>query len=103
MAMEVGVVTIEYLDRPSEPVSEFLSDLQMDALSGLEEPEDGEEAWGGGWGSDSLLEFSRSYLERCSIEWADLRRIDPAARAALSRWIATLPWKDDLIMLHLGR
>ena len=102
MAMDVGVVTIKYLDHPPRLVSEFLSDFSSGSLLGLEGTESDEEAWGGGWGRDSLLEFSRSHMERRAQEWADLGDADPAVRETLRNWIAALPWQNDTIMLHLG-
>ncbi len=103
MAMDVGVVTIQYLDRPQQPVSDFLNDLLIESLWALEDPEEeDEEAWGGGWSNNGFLEFSRSYLDRRVKEWADRRNAGNAARAALLAWVANLPWKENMIMLHLG-
>ena len=44
MGLSVGVVSIEYLDEPQPPVSDFLKDLAMDPPVGSDE-DDGD-YWG---------------------------------------------------------
>ena len=106
MGLSVGVVKISYLDEPPELVRGFLGDLKVQALEGLEEPDEDEDewAWGGGWGMDGMLEFSRNYLLRMMTEWADRKSVGPSDRAVVQGWIGGLPWDDDdIIMLHIGQ
>ena len=104
MGLDVGVVTIRYLDQPKEPVYEFLNELLNEAAWGLDEPQDDEWVWEGAWAGNGLVEFSRDYLERRTSEWADNHGLNASGRAVLADWMSALPWSDDdTIMLHLSR
>ncbi len=108
MGLSIGVVKITYLREPPEPVYGFLDDLKIQALEGLEEPDwdddEGEDewVWGGGWGMNGLVEFSRNYLSRWAVQWGERCAIGPSDMEVVQGWIAALPWEDDLIMLHIG-
>ena len=105
MGLSVGVVKITYLDEPSEQARGFLDDLKIQALEGLEEPDeddDDEWAWGGGWGRNGIVEFSRNYLGKRLAKWVDGRSVGPSEGDAVQAWIDGLPWENNLIMLHLG-
>ena len=78
MAMDVGVVTINYLERPGEPVRDFLLHLASDLSLGFNDEEYEEEThddehytWGGGWGGNTFVEFSRPYLSWKAEQWVD--------------------------------
>ena len=109
MAMDVGVVTINYLERPGTPVRDFLFHLASDVSLGFNDEEYEEEThddehytWGGGWGANTFVEFSRPYLGWKANRWATSQGINSVARDTVRRWIADLPWNDDMVMLHLG-
>ena len=109
MGMSVGVVTIKYLDEPGKPIRDFLLDLASDVSLGFSDEEYEEETddvepytWGGGWGANTLVEFSRPYLDWKVGKWVDRVGIDAEAKTALNNWVADLSWNDDMIMLHLG-
>ncbi len=98
MALSVGVVSIEYLDEPQSPVSDFLKHLSMNLFLGLENGE----CWGGSWEGNAFLEFGRDALVESAELWCDDGGIDDSDRAALLAWITALPWRNGYIMLHLG-
>jgi hypothetical protein len=50
MGIDVGVVKVAYLDRPQEPIYEFLRELAFDA---------GDNSWGGAWEGNAFVEYYR--------------------------------------------
>ena len=103
MGLDVGVVTIQYLERPQEPVYRFLNELLNEAAEGLEVEDDDDWVWEGSWEGNSLVEFSQDYLERRTIAWATNNNVGDDGRAVLANWVSALPWRDGMIMLHLNR
>ncbi len=109
MGLDIGVVTIDYLDRPETPVKEFLFHLATDAFLGCADEEYEEDTndeeqyiWGGSWGGNTLVEFSRSYLNWKADRWVSNQSIGAEERITIRRWIDELPWENDMVMLHLG-
>ena len=97
MGLSVGVVTIDYLDVPRPPVSDFLKDLAMNPSIGLEG-----DHWGGGWGENTFLEFEKDVLAERADHWCTERGISGTGRAVLNNWISGLPDRNGYVMLHLG-
>ena len=100
MGLSVGVVSIEYLDEPQPPVSDFLKDLAMDPPVGSDE-DDGD-YWGGGWEENTFLEFEQSVLVERADNWCTMRDISASGRTDLMAWLSGLPWRNGYVMLHLG-
>ena len=93
MGLDVGVVKIEYLDRPREPVYGFLWSL-ADQFSDFE--------WGEVWEGNAFIELTElNMLTRAAI-YATEHNLTAQETYDLENWIKTLPWSGDLIMLHLG-
>ena len=104
MSLDVGVVTIQYLDQPEEPVYAFLNELLDEAAAGLEAEGDDEFVWDASWAGNGLVEFDQGYLERRMIQWATSRNLGDTEQSVLADWASSLPWKDNgIIMLHLSR
>ena len=97
MGLSVGVVSINYLDEPQPPVSEFLKDLAMNPNLGLHG-----DHWGGGWGENTFLEFEQDALTERANNWCTERAVDATGRASLAAWISGLPDRDGYVMLHLA-
>ena len=97
MALSVGVVTIEYLDEPKPPVSNFLKDLAMNPGLGLEG-----DSWGGGWGENTFLEFEQDVLTERATNWCTEKDLDGTECAAVYAWVSGLPSRNGYVMLHLG-
>ena len=103
MGLDIGVVTIEYLKRPGQPMYGFLQDLMVDPDTGTEfDPFDYEPGWGDGWEGNAFCEFERDVLLRRADGWAVKKNLDATERATLLQWIDDLPYQGDTIMLHLG-
>ena len=103
MGLDVGVVTIEYLERPGQPMYGFLQDLMVDPDTGTEfDSFDYEPGWGEGWEGNALYEFERDVLLRRADGWAVRKNLDATERATLLQWIDDLPYRGDAIILHLG-
>ena len=98
MGLSVGVVSIDYLDEPQPPVSDFLKELAMNPNVGI----DADDYWGGGWADNSFLEFQRSGLMKRARGWCTGRDLNDNERAAVVAWVSSLPWRDGYVMLHLG-
>ena len=97
MALSVGVVSIEYLDEPRPPVSDFLKELTMNPDLGM----DGDH-WGGGWGENTFLEFEQATLVERAEAWCSAQGISASGQADLTAWISSLPDRNGYVMLHLG-
>jgi hypothetical protein len=93
MGLDVGVVNITYLERPDEPIYDFLWAI---AEGGVDED------WGGGWLGNALVEYERESLIEKAAEWADGRGLEAQQRAQLFDWLEALPWHGDTVMLHLN-
>ena len=102
MGLDVGVVTVNYLKRPGEPVYRFLFDLMLDPYTGRGDDLEDDDAWGGSWDNNGLYEFSRVGLRKRANNWANAHSFGPSEKAKLRRWIRNLPWEGEHIMLHLG-
>ena len=95
MGLSVGVVSIDYLDEPQPPVSDFLKDLVLNPNLGMED-------WGGGWEGNSFFEFEQAVLTERADNWCTERDIDANGRTAMMAWLSSLTWRSGYIMLHLG-
>ena len=97
MALDVGVVTIDYsAARPSGAASRYAQELT--------EYEDIEEdywkveaAW------NTFLELERSAMVSHARGYAEENSLTETEAAEIMDWVNSLPWKDDRVMLHLGR
>ena len=98
MALSVGVVSIEYLEEPKSPVSDFLKHLAMHSSLGLSNGE----LWAGGWDGNVFLEFERNTLAEGAGLWCNDGGVSDTERAELLAWIADLPAQTDYVMLHIG-
>ena len=97
MGLSVGVVSIDYLDEPRPPVSDFLKDLAMNPALGF----DGDH-WRGGWGENTFLEFEQALLLKRAENWCSEEGLDASGQADVIAWVSALPSRDGYIMLHLG-
>jgi hypothetical protein len=68
MGLDVGVVKITYLDRPIQPMYDFLLALAAGDL---------DEDWGGGWEGNAFVEFMRQNLIEKADDWAERRGLGP--------------------------
>lgn len=93
MGLDVGVVRVNYLTRPENTTSDFLRHLGLNA-------DDAD--WNGSTSMSTFVELSRKNMLNRVDEFASENNL---ARGDLERvrdWVDGLPWKNDMIMLHLG-
>lgn len=103
MGLDVGVVTIEYLERPGQPMYGFLQGLMADPAVGTDmDLFEDNSPWEAGDGENVFYEFERDELLRRADRWAVKQEIDAAERATLLQWVDDLPWRGDFITLHLN-
>ncbi len=91
MGLDVGRVTIEYLERPEPPMYGLLLDLLLNPMAGINA--DYEEPWGGRWENNGLYEFRRSSLIRQAHGRAREVRLERVAKTSLLDWVSGLPWR----------
>ena len=104
MGLDIGVVNIEYLDQPGQPMYRFMWDLMANPEVGLgDDPDDDDVHWdGGGTGESAFYEFTREGLLHRANGWATAQTLSDPERSTLLDWIENLPYRGDNIMLHLG-
>ena len=95
MGTDIGVVTIEHLERPDEPVYGFIQELPslLDSDNS---------SWSGAWEGNFFLQTDRQRLLAASRYYAGQHRLSTHEREELAEWVnSALPWKGDVVMLHL--
>lgn len=92
MGLDVGVVQVDYLPRPGKAAYGFLWYLNENAH---------EAEWGGGWGEETFVQYTRDTLLEQANEFVSRSELTESDKDELRAWLDGLPWKDDLIMLHL--
>lgn len=102
MSLSIGVVNIEYLPQPAEPVYGFMRDLLLYPSTGVGDDPYDDVLWGGSWANNGVYEFTRAGLRKRANNWANRHNMDASEKAKLRRWIRNLPWQDEYITLHLG-
>ena len=113
MGLDIGVVSIQYLERPEPPMYEFMLDLRLNSMIGLRDyyadsdsRDDADDMDDGGsdeiWNDGGFCEFTRNGLMKRASGWAIRKNLTPSEKAQLWDWIASLPWRNDFLMLHLG-
>ena len=93
MGLDVGVVSINYLDRPIGAIYDFLWYLNVNA----EQAE-----WLTGAEGSTFIEITRDTMDEQVRRFQSENKLSQNASERISRWIASLPWKGDVIMLHFG-
>jgi hypothetical protein len=93
MGLDVGVVKISYLERPSDPVYDFLWELAAGTCK---------ENWGGGWEGNAFVELIRESMLSQMAEYVRIKNLSHDDSDKIKAWANSLPWDGDTIMLHLN-
>ena len=93
MGLDIGVVKITYLDRPEQPIYDFLWSLAIDFDNNT---------WGYSWEGNAFIEISRQDMTTRAIEYLAIQGLSQANSDKLMAWVEALPWVDDAIMLHMN-
>lgn len=107
MSLSIGVVNIQYLQQPAQPMYGFMWALMENPEVGLGDDPDAEvdEFWdGGGSGENAFYEFDHEGLVHRAEGWATEQNLDDNGRETLLNWVENLPYRSetDTIMLHLS-
>ena len=103
MSLSIGVVNIEYLPQPAEPMYGFMKDLMAEPDTGTDmDLFDEDPLWETGSEGNAFYEMERDQMMRRADGWAVKQGIDAADRATLLQWVDDLPWRGDFLMLHLN-
>jgi len=92
VGLDIGVVRVSYLERPSQPVYDFLWNLAS-TVCGAD--------WGGSWEGNAFVEFTRRHLLSKARRYAREQKLLEDDFAKLLDWIRDLPWDGNTIMLRL--
>ena len=93
MGLDVGVVSINYLDQPHGATYDFLWYLNVNAEVA---------EWLTGSEGSTFIEITRETMDEQVRRFQSENKLSQNASERISRWIASLPWKGDVIMLHFG-
>lgn len=92
MGLDIGIISIRYLDRPSGRAYDFAWELAEHAsVHGY--------MWGEGnnWGP-----FQKDEVRQMLDQFAAREGLTPEEKAQVWAWVESLPWEDDLIELHFN-
>ena len=93
MGLDVGVVSINYLERPVGSTYDFLWYLNFNA----------EEAdWITGSEGSTFIEIARETMDEQVRRFQSENKLSQNGFERVRHWIDSLPWKGDVIMLHFG-
>ena len=93
MGLDTGVVDINYLERPIGATYDFLWYLNHNA----------EEAdWLTGSEGSTFIEITSDTMDEQLRRFQSASKLSPVDVQSVRRWIDALPWKNDVIMLHLA-
>ena len=93
MGLDVGVVNINYLDQPHGATYDFLW-----YLNGHAEVAE----WLTGSEGSTFIEITRETMDEQVRKFQSENDLSQNGFERIQRWIASLPWKGDVIMLHFG-
>ena len=91
MGLDIGVVQINYLPRPDKPAYDFAWHLNIN---------DDEADWNGS--SSTFVEYTRETLLEQLDRYVEQSELSQSDIEGLRNWVDGLPWKGDVIMLHLA-
>ena len=93
MGLDVGVVRIEYLDRPDKPTYDFVDSLYKNA---------DELEWSVIDDGQVFVQTSRETLMERASAFASENSVAQSDVEGIQRWIESLPWRGSMLMLHLS-
>ncbi|MDE2901026.1 MAG: hypothetical protein OXN15_08410 [Chloroflexota bacterium] len=93
MGLDIGIIRVDYLPRPSGPAYAFAWELAgQETAAGYMTGE------GGSWGW-----IERRQVSALLADFAARRGLSAPERARVEAWVASLPWDGaDAVELHFG-
>ena len=93
MGLDIGVVKIDYLDRPSGAAYRFAWNLAG---------EWDDETWEVYSSANVFAEYDYDHLIRRAEEYIASEGLGSTDAHQVMRWVRNLPWRGSTVMLHLG-
>ena len=93
MGLDIGVVPLKYLERPTGPTYKFACHLAEYYW---------EADWQFGEGGNTLAQYLPETLERLVKEFADSEKLRPDEKAAVLKWVNALPYETGAVTLHFS-
>ena len=93
MSMDIGVVKIQYLDRPADAAYGFALHLSYFC---------DEADWTVHSEGNAINEYEHSRMLSVADAYATSQDLSPQDKVVVRDWIDGLPWENGMIMLHLG-
>ncbi len=84
MGLDIGIISIKYLERPGGRAYDFAWELAIEAsANGYMYGE------GNNWGA-----FTQRQVLQMLDDFAETQRLDASAKAEILAWVRSLPWDD---------
>ena len=93
MGLDIGVVTLGYLERPTGPTYKFARHLAEYYW---------EADWQFGEGGNTLAQYLPVTLERLAEEYAESQSLTADEKAELLKWVNALPSDTGAVTLHFS-
>ena len=93
MGLDIGVVKIDYLDRPSGAAYRFAWHLAG---------EWDDQTWEVYSGANVFAEYDHDHLTNRAQRFIASERLDSAEAHQVMSWVRNLPWRGSTVMLHLN-
>ena len=93
MGLDIGVVNIDYLDRPSGAAYRFAWHLAG---------EWDDQTWEVYSGANVFAEYDYDHLTNRAQHFIESERLPSDEARQIMRWVRNLPWRGNSVMLHMG-
>ena len=93
MGLDVGVVRIEYLRQPGSAAYHFAWHLAR---------EWDDECWQVSSGANVFIELGYDHVVERAARYIESKGLGASDAHQVMRWVRGLPWRGDVVMLHLG-
>ena len=92
MGLDIGIISITYLDRPEGRAYDFAQELaESSALDGYMQGD-----------GNSWAPFTRGGVMRRLEEFSKRHSLSVQEQTEVRAWVESLPWDGDLIELHFS-
>ena len=93
MGLDIGVVQIDYLRQPRSVAYHFAWDLAR---------EWDDECWQVSSGANVFIELGYEHMVERAGRYISSEGLGASDAHQVMRWVRMLPWRGDVVMLHLG-
>ena len=93
MGLDIGVVKIDYLGQPGSAAYHFAWHLAR---------EWDDECWQVSSGANVFIELGYDHMVERAVRYIASEGLGVSDAHQVMRWVRTLPWRGEVVMLHLG-